>query len=75
MSGGEENIANDESPHKCHSIKTYAISTFFNNSCPQPTILNLLREGNQITQLRPHGLPKINLILPEAKSIDPNNLS
>ena len=30
---GEENIHNDESPHKCHSIKTYAISTFFNNNC------------------------------------------
>jgi len=27
---GEENIANDESPHKCHMIRGYNIRTFFN---------------------------------------------
>eukprot|EP00347_Sterkiella_histriomuscorum_P020709 403336778 len=35
VSVGEENIQNDESPHKCHSIKTYHISTFFNNGGQQ----------------------------------------
>lgn len=28
--GGEENIMNEESPHKCHSIKAYRMPTFFN---------------------------------------------
>jgi hypothetical protein len=28
--GGEENIANDESPHKCHSVNNYNMRTFFN---------------------------------------------
>ena len=27
---GEENIQNEESPHKCHSIQEYHIPTFFN---------------------------------------------
>jgi hypothetical protein len=48
MSGcvvGEENISNEESPHKCHSIKTYHISTFFNKEGQDQSKLHYGMDG------------------------------
>jgi hypothetical protein len=71
---GEENIMNDESPHKCHSIKTYAISTFFNASSHQPIIKYITVNENN-NEVKVHGLPKINFNMPESKLVDLNNIS
>jgi hypothetical protein len=77
MSGcfvGEENISNEESPHKCHSIKTYNISTFFNKEDDQSRVSKKFFEGGSqynpsvvfnYDQLR--GYPKINFDMPESK--------
>ena len=54
--GGEENIMNDESPHKCHSIKTYHIPTFFNKDISVKQLLQL------------YSNPKINFDLPISKN-------
>ena len=66
---GEENIANDESPHKCHSINTYHISTFFNQETQKKFLnfINLQNGSNKSTfnydYLRTY--PKMNFDMPE----------